>query len=40
MNKRFTIGEAEYDFTELRKLTWQKRMVEAHEDRIVTETEH
>ncbi len=40
MNKRFTTGEVEYDFTGLRKLTWQKRMVEAHEDRIETETEH
>lgn len=40
MDKRFYGGKDDTDFTEPRKLTWQKRWIEAPEDRIVTETRH
>lgn len=40
MNKRFRKDKVESDFIQPAKLIWWKRLVEAQESRIVTESRH
>ena len=40
MKKRFSMDKVEDDFIQPAKLIWWKRLVEAQESRIVTESRH